>query len=94
LDVGFIEVATSKDGAEEYRRIAAFNRKCGVDVREITPSEVKGLFPLAEVGDVHSGFYVEGDGRVNPVRVALVGSWSYDLCSPGGVVVLNVVALV
>jgi len=71
MDVGFIEVATSKDGAEEYRRIAAFNRKCGVDVKEITPSEIQGLFPLAKVDDIHSGFYVESDGRVNPVDASM-----------------------
>jgi 4-methylaminobutanoate oxidase (formaldehyde-forming) len=29
---GFIELATSPDRLEEYRRIAAFNRRCGVDV--------------------------------------------------------------
>lgn len=25
---------------EEYRRVAAFNRRCGVDVHEISPDEV------------------------------------------------------
>ena len=38
---GFIEVATDSNRLEEYRRIAAFNRYCGIDVQEITPSEVK-----------------------------------------------------
>ena len=38
---GFIELATSHDRLEEYRRIAAFNRKCGVAVREIGPMEVR-----------------------------------------------------
>ena len=28
---GFIEVASNTDRLEEYRRVAAFNRKCGVD---------------------------------------------------------------
>src|ERR1041384_7528716 len=45
--VGFIEVATDADRLEEYRRVSAFNRYCGVDVHEISPSEVKKLFPLA-----------------------------------------------
>ncbi len=40
---------------KEYRRIAAFNRKHGVDVQEIGPSEVKRLFPLARVDDIKSG---------------------------------------
>ena len=63
---GFIEVATHKDRVEEYRRVAAFNRKCGIDVQEISPSEVRDLFPLCNVDDVLAGFYVPDDGRVNP----------------------------
>jgi glycine cleavage system aminomethyltransferase T/glycine/D-amino acid oxidase-like deaminating enzyme len=69
LPVGFIEVAANEDRSEEYRRVAAFNRKCGVDVKEISPAEVKSLFPLCETDDLLAGFYVEDDGRVNPVDV-------------------------
>src|SRR5688500_16659538 len=36
--VGFIELAADRDRLEEYRRVAAFNRYCGVDVHEIGPS--------------------------------------------------------
>ena len=36
------------DRLEEYRRVSAFNRYCGVDVHEISPREVKDLFPLAQ----------------------------------------------
>ena len=71
MPVGFIEVATNTDRLEEYRRIAAFNRKCGVDVREVSPAEVQALFPLARVDDVLAGFYVEDDGRVNPVDATM-----------------------
>jgi len=66
MPVGFIELATEPDRLEEYRRIAAFNRRCGVDVQEIGPADVKTLFPLCETADVLSGFYVKDDGRVNP----------------------------
>jgi 4-methylaminobutanoate oxidase (formaldehyde-forming) len=69
--VGFIELATDPDRLEEYHRVAAFNRYCGVDVHEISASEVKELFPLARVDDVLAGFYVEGDGRVNPVDATM-----------------------
>src|SRR5690349_24422990 len=41
---GFIEVAADRGRLEEYRRVAAFNRLCGVDVQEISPGEVKELF--------------------------------------------------
>ncbi|HNN96544.1 MAG TPA: FAD-dependent oxidoreductase, partial [Pseudomonadota bacterium] len=66
---GFIELAADRDRLEEYRRVSAFNRYCGVDVQEIGPSEVAALFPLANVSDIEAGFYVRGDGRVDPVDV-------------------------
>jgi glycine cleavage system aminomethyltransferase T/glycine/D-amino acid oxidase-like deaminating enzyme len=69
--VGFIEVAAEPDRLEEYRRVASFNRWCGVDVQEISPGEVKRLFPLARVDDILAGFYVADDGRANPVDVAM-----------------------
>ena len=69
--VGFIEVATDADRLEEYRRVSAFNRHCGVDVHEISAGQVKELFPLARVDDVQAGFYVEGDGRADPVDVTM-----------------------
>ncbi|MEO6156222.1 MAG: FAD-binding oxidoreductase, partial [Ilumatobacteraceae bacterium] len=69
--VGFIELATEPDRLEEYRRVAAFNRYCGVDVQEISASEVGGLFPLARIDDVLAGFYVAADGRANPVDLTM-----------------------
>ncbi len=69
--VGFIEVAADRDRLEEYRRVSAFNRHCGVDVQEISPANVKELFPLAKTDDLLAGFYVAGDGRVNPVDVTM-----------------------
>ncbi|GAA1649309.1 FAD-dependent oxidoreductase [Catellatospora bangladeshensis] len=69
--VGFVQVATDTDRLEEYRRVAAFNRLCGIDVHEVSPAEVKGLFPLAHTDDVLAGFYVAEDGRANPVDVTM-----------------------
>ena len=69
--VGFIELATEPDRLEEYRRVSAFNRYCGVDVHEISPKEVAELFPLAKTDDVLAGFYVKEDGKANPVDVTM-----------------------
>ena len=69
--VGLIELAIEPGRLEEYRRVAAFNRLCGVEVQEISPREVAGLFPLARVDDVLAGFYIPADGRVNPVDVTM-----------------------
>ncbi len=65
--IGFIEVAADRDRLEEYRRVSAHNRYLGVDVEEISPSEIKKLFPIAKVDDILAGFYVADDGVVNPV---------------------------
>lgn len=70
-DIGFIEVASDKDRLEEYRRVSAFNRFLGIDVQEISPSEIKDLFPLAKVDDLLAGFYVKDDGRVNPIDATM-----------------------
>ncbi len=69
--VGFVELAADEDRLEEYRRVAAFNRYCGVDVHEISAAEVADLFPLARTDDILAGFYVPGDGRANPVDVTM-----------------------
>ncbi len=69
--VGFIEVAADADRLEEYRRVSAFNRYCGIDVQEISPGEIKELFPLAHTEDLLAGFYVADDGRANPVDVTM-----------------------
>jgi glycine cleavage system aminomethyltransferase T/glycine/D-amino acid oxidase-like deaminating enzyme len=69
--VGFIEVAADRDRLEEYRRVSAFNRHCGVDVHEISPGQIKELFPLAKTDDLLAGFYVKEDGRANPVDATM-----------------------
>ena len=69
--VGFIEVATEKDRLEEYRRVSAFNRYCGVDVHEISAAQVRELFPLAKTDDILAGFYVKEDGQANPVDITM-----------------------
>ena len=69
--VGFVELAADRDRLEEYRRVAAFNRHCGVDVHEISAAEVAEMFPLARTDDILAGFYVAEDGRVNPVDVTM-----------------------
>jgi len=69
--VGLIDLAIEPGRLEEYRRVAAFNRHCGVEVHEISAQEVAELWPLARTDDVLAGFYVPTDGRVNPVDVTM-----------------------
>ena len=69
--IGFVELATTPGYLEEFRRVSDYNRAQGVDVQEIGPADVQALFPLCKVDDVLRGFYVAGDGRVNPVDATM-----------------------
>ena len=69
--VGLIEAAANADLLQEYRRVAAFQRHLGLEIHEISPGEMSELFPLARTDDLLAGFYVPGDGRVNPVDLTM-----------------------
>ena len=77
MDVGFIELAASDneveghDRLQYYRRVAAFNKYCGVNVEEVTPQFVQEKFPQIDTKGVLAGFYVPDDGRVNPTDVTM-----------------------
>ena len=69
--VGLIEAAADPGRLHEYRRIAAFQRTQGLEVHEISPVEIAERFPLARTDDLLAGFFVPGDGRVNPVDLTM-----------------------
>ena len=69
IQCGSIQLATSKDKAEEMKRGCAMARSFGVENSEISAREVKDLFPLAFTDDLESAFYFPEDGRVNPADV-------------------------
>jgi 4-methylaminobutanoate oxidase (formaldehyde-forming) len=71
MEVGFIEAAADPDRLEEYRRVTAYNRLHGNDVAEISPTEIRELFPLADVEGILAGFYTPTDGRINPVDLTM-----------------------
>ncbi len=69
--VGLIEAAADEGRLEEYRRVARFQRNLGLDVEEISPAEIAAKFPWARTEDLKAGFWVPGDGRVNPVDLTM-----------------------
>ena len=69
--VGMINVASTQDRLEEFRRISAFDREFGVPMEELSPEKVKELWPLAYTDDILAGFYSPNDGRVNPIDVTM-----------------------
>jgi len=69
--VGYLQIASNPERVDKLRRVSDFARGFGVDVEEISRSEVKQMWPLFETGDVLAGFYTPDDGRANPVDVTI-----------------------
>ena len=69
--VGLVEAAADPSRLEEYRRVAVFQRRLGLEVEEVSSGEMAELFPLARTDDLLAGFHVPGDGRVNPVDLTM-----------------------
>ena len=69
IGCGSIQLAMTSDKAEEMRRGMHMARGFGVEAQEISASEVKKLWPLADVADLKTAFHFPNDGRVNPTDV-------------------------
>ena len=69
--VGLIEAAADAERLEEYRRAAVFQRRLGLECEEISVAEMAELFPFADMSGLQAGFWVPGDGRVNPVDLTM-----------------------
>ncbi|WP_168774358.1 GcvT family protein [Stagnihabitans tardus] len=69
--VGSISVALTKERHEELLRQATVARIFGVDVAEISPSEVKARYPHLEVGDVVGAVALPLDGQCDPANIAM-----------------------
>jgi len=69
--VGLLQVAANEGVLEDLRRKATFNKYMGVESEEISPTEVKAMWPLARTDDILAGFFAANDGRANPVDVTV-----------------------
>jgi heterotetrameric sarcosine oxidase gamma subunit len=69
--IGYLELATSQDRLLGLRKVATYARTFGHHVDEISPAEVKNLWPLFETDDILAGFFCPDDGRTNPVDTTM-----------------------
>ena len=69
--VGSISVALTQARHEELLRQATMARIFGVDVAEISPAEVKVMYPHLNVGDVVGAVHLPLDGQCDPTNVAM-----------------------
>ncbi len=68
---GSITVALTEERKEEIFRQAAMARAFGVEVEEISPTEVKARYEHLNIDDVTAGVYLPLDGQGDPANIAL-----------------------
>jgi 4-methylaminobutanoate oxidase (formaldehyde-forming) len=64
---GYMQIASNPERLDSLRRRADYCRKYGVTTEEISPQEVKEMWPLFHTDDIIAGFFTAEDGRTNPV---------------------------
>src|SRR5690606_30463061 len=64
-------IATTQARREAQRREMNFMRLMGHDKHEVSPTEVRAMFPLIETEGVLSAIWSPDDGRANPVDVTM-----------------------
>jgi glycine cleavage system aminomethyltransferase T/glycine/D-amino acid oxidase-like deaminating enzyme len=69
--IGHLELACSLDELDSIRRAADFGRGFGIDIEELSTSEIQAMWPLMYTGDVLGGIYTAQDGRTNPVDTTM-----------------------
>ena len=66
---GSITVALTDERMEELRRSAAMARAFGVEIDEISPSNIQSRYPGLTVDDAVGGVWLPKDGQADPVNI-------------------------
>jgi 4-methylaminobutanoate oxidase (formaldehyde-forming) len=69
--VGSISVALTEERRHELYRQASLARAFDVDVREISPSEVKEMYPHLNIDGVVGAVHLPLDGQCDPANIAM-----------------------
>lgn len=69
--VGSISVALTEARHEELLRQATMARIFGVDVAEVSPAEVKAMYPHLNIADVVGAVHLPMDGQCDPANIAM-----------------------
>ncbi|WP_413875207.1 GcvT family protein [Albidovulum sp.] len=68
---GSITAALTAERKEEILRQASLARAFGVEVNELSPAEVKALYPHLNIDGVTAGVHLPLDGQADPANIAL-----------------------
>jgi sarcosine dehydrogenase len=63
---GCLRLATNQDRWTEFRRLATTAKSFGMEMHLLSPSEVKAMWPLMEVGDLVGASWLPTDGQASP----------------------------
>ena len=63
---GCLRLACNDDRWLEYKRLATTARSFGMEMHLLSPSEVKAMWPLMEVGDLVGASFLPTDGQASP----------------------------
>jgi dimethylglycine dehydrogenase len=64
--VGNLRLAMNQNRMDEYYQYAATAKTIGVDVRFLTPAEIKTLWPLCNIDGLVGGIFHPDDGYIQP----------------------------
>jgi sarcosine oxidase subunit beta len=67
--IGYLFLVSSAEDLLGFRQRMAMQRRLGVDVREITPTEAKALVPALRVDDLVAAVWGPQDGMAGPAEV-------------------------
>jgi glycine cleavage system T protein len=66
---GSVSLATTAGRMEELQRNASMAKVFGLTVNVVEPSEIRSLYPLANLDDVIGGIHIPSDGYANAVDI-------------------------
>jgi glycine cleavage system aminomethyltransferase T/glycine/D-amino acid oxidase-like deaminating enzyme len=69
--VGYLQPSDTPERVEESRRAAAFMRRQGIEVHEVSPAEAAELFGVGDFSSTLAAFWFPHEGRVNPVDMTM-----------------------
>ena len=68
---GYLQLASNAVRQQVLRRERNFARSQGLEKHEVSPNEIRNLFPALDVSDLLCGIYTPVDGRANPVDITM-----------------------
>ncbi len=66
---GSVRLGHSKERLQEFRRVVGMGRYQGMDLDILSPGEIKGRYPFAEIHDLQGALYDPYDGDIDPAQL-------------------------